>query len=55
MKKILKFLRNLLWTVLILAMIAIASLEARIYFEVMRTVFRKQLTIGKKRRINRSE
>ena len=35
MKKILKFLRNLLWTVLILAMIAIASLEALIYFEVI--------------------
>ncbi len=35
MKKILKFLRKLLWMVLILAMIAIASLEALIYFDVI--------------------
>ena len=35
MKKIFKFLRKLLWTVLILIMIAIASLEALIYFEVI--------------------
>ena len=35
MKKIVKFLRNLLWLFLILVILAIASVEALVYFEVI--------------------
>ena len=35
MKKILKFLRNLLWVFLILVILAVACAEALIYFDVI--------------------
>lgn len=49
MKKILKFLRNLLWTILMLAILSIAVIEVLVFFDVIELPSKEELTewIGK--------